>query len=372
LKRGGKGLAVGLAAALVGAALLVGQAGATGIASSNVEYITTVPFDAGLASSARLVGHHLFVGGSKTLSIYDVSEPEAPVRVSTTFTGVQFPNEDIDTNGRILVMMDQTVEKKLHVWDVEDKAAPVELASLEMPPPVDHTFTCVLDCRYAYGSRGHIVDLKNPAKPQLVGSWGAMAPNDGFDLTEVSPGRVLSASRQILYLDGRKDPLHPEPVARGYAGDERVIHSNRWPRRGKDRFFLVQGETPLSGVCDEDSGAFMTWDASKWRKTHTFTLIDEYRVANGTFVDGSPPAGALGCTNMWFDEHPDFRNGGLVASGFFEHGTRFLDVDKKGQISEVGYFLPAGGETIAAYWITDDIVYAIDQTRGIDILRFTP
>lgn len=367
--KGGVLLAVGL---LMGGAMSAGPADATGFASSNVEHIATVPYDAGLASSARLIGRHLYVGGAKTLSIYDVSDPEAPVRLSTTFSGIQFPNEDIDTNGRILLMMDQTVEGALHVWDVEDKNAPVELAKIELPGTVDHTFTCVLDCRYGYGSRGHIVDLKNPAKPALVGSWGAMARNDGFDLTEVAPGLVLSASRQILLIDARKDPLHPSVIARGSTLDNRLIHSNLWPRGGRDDFFLVQGETPLTGVCNESSGAFMTWDASKWRKTRSFTLIDEYRVSNCTFVDGNPPAGALGCTDMWFSEHPDFRNGGLVASGFFEHGTRFLSVDRQGKISEVGYFMPFGGETIATYWVTDEIVYAIDQTRGIDILRFKP
>lgn len=345
---------------------------ATGFASSNVEHLGTVPFDAGGASSAKLVGRYLYVGGAKTLSIYDVKDPADPVRLSTVFSGIQFPNEDIDTNGRILLMMDQSVEGTLHVWDVEDKAAPTELAKIKLPGVVDHTFTCVLDCGYGYGSRGHIVDLKDPSEPKLAGNWGAMAGNDGFDLTEVSPGMVLTASRQIMLIDGRKDPVNPKVIARGSTLDNRLIHSNRWPRRGRDDFFLVQGETPLTGVCNEDSGAFMTWDASRWKKTRSFTMIDEYRVANGNFADGSPPAGVLGCTNMWFSEHPDFRNGGLVASGFFEHGTRFLDVDRRGEITEVGYFMPFGGETIAAYWVTDNIVYAIDQTRGIDILRFTP
>lgn len=358
--------------ALLTQGTLPSGATATGFASPNVEHLGTVAFDAGGASGAKLVGRYLYVGGFKTLSIYDVRNPEAPARLSTVFSGIQFPNEDIDTNGRILLMMDQAVEGVLHVWDVEDKAAPFELAKIKLPGAVDHTFTCVLDCRYGYGSRGHIVDLKDPAQPKVVGSWGSLAGSDGFDLTEVSPGLVLSASRQIMLMDGRRDPVKPKVIARGSTLDNRLIHSNRWPRQGRDDFFLVQGETPLSRVCREDSGAFMTWDASRWKKTRSFTMIDEYRVTNGNFVDGSPPANVLGCTNMWFSEHPDFHNGGLVASAFFEHGTRFLEVDRRGKISEVGYFMPFGGETIATYWVSDDIAYAIDVTRGIDILRFHP
>jgi hypothetical protein len=32
--------------------------------------------------------------------------------------------------------------------------------------------------------------------------------------------------------------------------------------------------------------------------------------------------------------------------------------------------MPLGGSTIATYWITKRIVYAIDVNRGLDILRF--
>ena len=45
-------------------------------------------------------------------------------------------------------------------------------------------------------------------------------------------------------------------------------------------------------------------------------------------------------------------------------------VDSKGKIKEIGYFLPYAGSTSAVYWVTDDIAYAVDYNRGIDILRF--
>ena len=341
----------------------------TGFMSGNVTYVSTVPYEvAGTPSGARLVGKYLYIAGARNLSIYDVSDPLDPVLQSITAIGPVFPNEDVDTNGKVLLMSSETIGKKLLIYDVEDKAAPVKLD--EVTPVRDHTFTCVLKCRYAWGSRGTIVDLKDPADAEIVGYWDGVDPNDGFDVTEVAPGIVLTATRTIKLFDARKDPLHPKLLAMGGTADNRLIHSNRWPRKGRDRFFLVQGETPFSQTCKEDSGALMTWDASNWKETHSFRLIDEFRVKNGTYVDGNPPAGAFGCTDMWFQEHPRFRNGGLIASAFFEHGTRFLNVDAKGRIEEVGYFTPIGGATIATYWITPEIVYAIDETRGIDILRF--
>jgi len=345
----------------------LGAPSAGGLASNNVTYVTTVPFDAGSATGARIVGGYLYVGGAKGFSIYDVSHPEAPMLVSTTLTGVQFPNEDVDTNGRILLISNE-LRGIVQVWDVEDKAAPTKIA--ELTDIRDHTLTCVRDCRWAYGAGGTILDLRDPANPRVSGRWIGFTPGFGFDTTETSPGRVLTATRTIFYLDGRKDPNRPKTVATGGTPDNRLIHSVRWPRGGRDRFFLVQGETPTSRTCNESSGALMTWDASHWRRTHSFTMIDEFRPQNGTYVDGNPPANALGCTTMWFHEHPGFHNGGYVAAAFFEHGTRFLRVDRKGRIEEVGYFTPFGGETIATYWRNGEVVYAIDTVRGIDVLRF--
>ena len=333
------------------------------LTSPNVTYVASVPLDAGAATGARLIGKHLYVSGSKSFSIYDVSDPELPVPLSVTPVGLNFPSEDVDTNGKILLVNDeQLAAGTLQVYDVRDKTKPSLLATLQNMR--DHTFTCVLGCTWAYGSRGSIVDLRDPAKPAFAGRWGSLPTNDGFDVTEVSPGVILTSSRTVRLLDARRNPAKPKVLKKGTTRDNRLIHSNRWPRGGKDRFFLVQGETPFSGRCTANSGAIMTWDA------RSFRLVDEFRVVNGVGADGNPPAGAAGCTAMWFQPHPSFRDGGLVAAGFFEHGVRFLDVDKRGQISEVGYYAPAVGATIAAYWITPEIVYAVDLEKGIDILRY--
>jgi hypothetical protein len=96
-----------------------------------------------------------------------------------------------------------------------------------------------------------------------------------------------------------------------------------------------------------------------------------YQVRNGTFTDGNPPANAVGCSALWFQQHPDFRNGGMVAAGFAEHGMRLLDVGPTGTVEELGYYVPYGGSVSAAYWASDEILYSVDLTRGFDILRVT-
>lgn len=359
-------------AALAVAPATTASAGPTqgGFASENVEYAGFIPFEAGTAIGARVIGKHMFVTSWRSFSIYDVSDPLNPVRLSTTPFGFEFENEDVDTNGKIMLFSESTPQNRLHVWDVEDKTNPVEVAVI--PGAGNHTTSCILRCRYAYGSSGAVVDLRNPAKAKVIGDWAEGKIVSAHDVTEVAPGIVLTSSRPIQLLDARKDPAHPKLLALG--DDDAItggVHSNIWPRRGRDRFFLLSSESNFTGRCSGSNGAFMTWDATNYRKTHTFQMLDIYQLENGTWADGRPGATASGCSAHWFEAHPEFHNGGLVALGSYDHGTRFVDVSRSGKISEKDYFLPYGGQTSAAYWLTDRIVYAVDVTRGVDILRYT-
>ena len=334
-------------------------------ASDNVEYIGYVPLENDTAG-ARIVGKYMYITTSRGLTIYDLSDPLAPQKLGSVvvFQEPYFAEEDVDTNGEILLI---GALGTLNVIDVEDKSNPTLIGTLDGAD--NHTVSCVLDCKWAYGSEGVIVDLRDPTKPKLAGNWaqGSPASGGGHDVTEVAPGMVLTSTQPLLLLDARKNPTKPKVVASGFNDDGRFMHSNLWPHRMKDKFLLVGGES--SGPsCDDTDAAFMTWDATKWRSGR-FTMIDEYRVKNGVPTDGDAPAN-LYCMH-WFDDHPDYKNGGLVAVAWYEHGVRLMDVSSTGKISEAGYFVPAGGSTSAAYWVTDEILYTADYNRGIDIIKVT-
>jgi len=344
-----------------------------GISSDNVEWVKHIPFSGPSGAGGRLVGRWFYAIDSTKLTIYDTKDPLNPELVGVLENPHEpiFTREDVDTNGKILLMPNMAFAPgPLHIVDVEDKTNPKIIASV--PNSSEHTFSCVLDCKWAYGSDGKIVDLRNPQDPKIAGNWaeGTAAKGGGHDVTEVAPGLVLAATNPITYLDARKDPVHPKVLAQS-ALAEGYIHTAVWPQRGKDDFLLMGTETNFKPRCSAAGGAFSTWDATKWKTTHTFSVIDQYRVENGTYVDGRPAVNAVGCSSHWHEEHPSFKDGGLVATAFFEHGTRFLDVSSDGKIKEVGYFLPHAGSTGAVYWRTPEIVYSTDYTRGIDILRFT-
>jgi hypothetical protein len=342
-----------------------------GFATDNVEHVRHIPLSTN-GVGGRLIGDYFYTNDQNKVMIFDISVPEDPTLVG--FVPMpqefQFSREDIDGNGKILVVPN-TVARLIYIIDVEDKTDPRIISEV---PGAQHTISCILDCKYAYGSDGNIIDIRDPLEPKLLEEkWGdgpRVVTDSGHDVEEIAPGIVLTATQPIQLLDARKDPVSPRLIASGANTDGRFIHTPRWPNKGKDDFLLMAGETTNNLRCNDNAAAFMTWDASKWKRTKTFSMIDEYRMRNGMYADGSPAAGRT-CSSHWHEAHPRFKNGGLVAAAFFEHGTRFIDVSPKGKIKEIGFFLPYAGSTSAVYWITDRIAYAVDYNRGIDILRFT-
>lgn len=334
-------IAVGLLSlgSLSGAELGIAQIGPGYFASDNVEHVAHIPLNND-SPGARVVNDYLYLTTSRDLRIYDVSDAEAP-RLAGELLLPQMPyfaEEDVDTNGKILLIDGPNGPlSRLYIIDVEDKSDPTIIGELRGEGADQHTFTCVLDCKWAYGSRGAVIDLRDPTRPRYEGDWRAGTPLSGrsaHDVTEVAPGRILTSSEPMLLLNARKDPRRPRVTAVGERpeGADALgyfwhVHGSAWPRGGRDSFVLTSGES-LGPRCEDSGAAFITWDARRWHRTRTFRVIDEYRVANGSHTDGNSPINHL-CSH-WFDAHPRFKDGGLVAMGWYDHGVRFLDVSAWG------------------------------------------
>jgi hypothetical protein len=280
----------------------------------------------------------------------------------------------------------------LALYDVRDPTAPKELTTI--PEAGDHTSTCVLDCSYFYGSAGSITDAQGAlegVQAKKIGNWedSPTIPdfnvpdtttkfmNDCHNLTEIRPGVLMAACQPFLILSVRPEDggtiLQPKVLASGKNADARFIHGNHWPRAGADKVALVGGETNFKPQCGPNNGAFMTFDASHANLDGSFSgPLDEYRAQNGSYLDSNPPTQILGCSVHWFDEHPTFHDGGLVALAAYENGTRFLQIGSDGKITEQGYFVPLGGSTSAPHWAPggSDVVYAVDYERGLDVLKY--
>lgn len=354
-----------------------------GWVSGPIDYVTTVPFDAGGGVGATPYDGKLYVTTFRSFSIYDITDPLAPALLSTTPLPGQLYNEQPDTNGKIAILTTDMPRPALQVWDVTDATAPEQLASLALPKP-DHMWTCILECAYAYGGRGTIVDLADPASPQIVGDWTAgLVIHTYHSIEEVAPGRVITGTVPAFLLDARKQPRSPrvQAAVEINTGPRRLLGVTEspnappafvdWPENATERYALVSIETPFSGPCNEVSGGFATYDTARWKKTKTFRFVDEYRIVtnDGTYTNGRAPHKAFGCSAYAFDAAPSYEVSKRVAVAWFDDGMRLFEIGRDGKIAEVGGFIAHGGSASSPVWLSDEVLYVVDINRGIDILK---
>ena len=353
--------------------------------SPNVEHLGWVAGEAyDMTAGGRRIGDYFYMSGVSHFSIYDVREPERPKLVSRVNFECRFENEDIAVDGRSLIYSDFATSQSLFVYDVRDKANPKVAA--ELPTSGTHTSTCVLACRYLFGSyrvasdagpnsTGQVVDLANPAQPKVLGDWtdnGVLPSRKVHDVTEIAPGLVLSGSAPIQLMDVRSDPVKPKVLAKS-PDEAKRYHSVEWPRQGLDRWVLASFETNATPRCEAGVGDFTLFDAGRAAQTGKLEPKTSYFLqnANDEKSSGNPAVNAgLGCSPHWFSARPSWHDGGIVALASYDHGAKFLRVDPMGNIAETGHFRAPGTNASGAYWITCDIVYVVDYTRGLDVLRF--
>ena len=382
-------LAIAALLALPGAALAQSGMSEGGFSSENVEWLSHHEDTVGVAEGGRLVGKTFFLtNNNQGLFAFDVSTPEAPQQVGHLPLVHAAENEDVATNGRILLLSQlgdvyhltdgvATQGHWLNVVDVRDPSNMQVIAQVQGAG--DHTWDCLYDCTWAYSSSGHVLDLRDPAEPILhQGHWRKaleateLSPGFAHDVTEVAPGRVMIATTPMLLLDVT-DPLSPKIIASAPEDSENSHHNIVWPRQMQDRYIVTASESTQPGRCEPyENARLQVWETDDWERTRTFTPAGSYKPVSGTQTDGNPPVSATwyGCSAHWAETHPYFNDGGLVAGAFYSHGAKLLQV-ADGELKEVGWFLAHGAGASAVYWITDRVLYVADDTRGLDVIRYT-
>jgi hypothetical protein len=366
------------------------------VMSPNVEYLGSLKQDVGLTTGAKIVGTRMFVTSGKNISIYDISDPVHPKSLGGMKANIAWENEEVPTNGKVLAVASDfysvgvpecvaamAATGCVQFFDVRD---PSNIKQVGTIPIANHTAECVLDCRYFYGRAGTIIDARgilDGTPPKVIGNWIDELKAQGVDekschhVREIRPGVLLTACQPFAAISvNRADggsPAHPKVLYTGAAA--KFVHSARWPRRGADRFVLTGGEQNFTGRCERNNSEFSVYSADKvlagQSKTFEGPLSQVPPAGNGVYADGKPVAGALGCSVHWFQEHPSFHDGGLVAISEYEDGVRFLQITPDGKIKEQGYFLSLGSSSSSPKWAgRGDVLYSIDYQRGIDILRW--
>lgn len=400
------------------AASLAVAAGPTGggFVSDDVRWLEYLPFDVGSATGMTIKGDLMFVTSWRSVTTYDITDRRSPKLLNTTPFGFRFENEDVAGNDEILIFSETLPQSNLHIYDIRNPQLGVPLEQIAtIAGAGDHTSECLLNCEYLFGSEGTITWLGQTVEnarnaKKLPENWmdlmGGQFSNHDVEVFNDNGYFLTTPIGQDFHVVDATDPLKPVVLGRGQHPDPNnwLYHSGRWFRGGQDKFVMMQGEQNFQPQCGEGNGPVVLHETESRlfdQKTGLLldgvretaekvgkrvesgsedahldypfqsTIKDLYAVANGTMQDGSPAVNALGCSAHWFQEQPDFKDGGMVAVGYYEHGTRFLEVTTDARLIEAGWFLPYAGSTSAAYWVDERTVYAVDYTRGIDILQWT-
>jgi hypothetical protein len=396
-----------LTAAKLGTSLALGPEPLT---SANVELVATIP---GTYIGMRQVGkNHLVATGTDGFTTFDISDPALP-KPMATLPIAHFENEDVAADNNVAIVGNDREKGSnggvLYIVDIRDMQVP-KLASvlplnIQGPDGTErgpgHITNCVAaganPCSQLWLTGGHriwVVDLKDMANPKLVGAFDTPASmgSTGFG----TPGKIRTGathdverdSAGTLWITGSggafgyrltNNPLKPKLLTgTGKEGtkpdvNDFILHNSKKSSVGTNTLLVTeedyvddrhQDKYP-PGSCN-GQGKFQTWDVTGYESGRTMKLQNQWKteVTGAPFVSGNKAPVTANCSSHWFQESK-----GIAAVGWYEQGTRLLDVRNPKKIKQVGYWLPPNAVTWGAYWITDDLVYTADVGRGIDVLR---
>jgi LVIVD repeat len=324
--------------------------------------------------SAKAVDRYLYVSALTGVSIYDIGDPRAPVRVGR----LELPNaqnEDVDVGSGIMLVSDDPFGGRgvLHVIDVRDPANPTLLSTFRTWTPglfnfarpprrrgIGHTASCIQDCRYAWlagSSEGiDVIDLRDPAHPRLAGRFPAReaaGPVGTHDVQVDASGLAWVAGGNGTAAYDVSNPVRPRLVKRTGRRRGGGLHHNSL-RLGHG--VLAVTEEDFGPGC-RGAGRLETWRITARRR---MTRLDSFGVERDR-------SSSLLCSAHYFDARD-----GLIAQGFYEQGVRLIDARRPGRLRQVGYFVSRPGLYWGALFAPTDptgsTVYALDHSRGIDVL----
>lgn len=365
-------------------------------ASENVSPVAHVP-DPG-AVAGRIRGDVMYVTTVLGVRTYDVSDPADPVPLGS-LTLPHCCNEDVDTNGTILlVAADHVVgfPNILYVVDVRDPRSPALLASLPFDETRSHTSTCIKRCSFAWVAGSDwisVVDLRKPSQPEEVARFyqdgtdretedGGFGTSHDVDVDANGYAWVSSVAGFFGYRtdDPRKPKLVmslPNEAKRSFENDY-IVHNSlrvgatRATQRNLANGRIDPGELLLvteenwlgtdNGLCSND-GRFQTGWMHRVRGKLVVERLDSLHLGIGGDPASQRPFAAT-CSAHYFSYR-----GAVAAVGWYEQGVRFYDLSDPRRMRQIGYYAPVG-DVWSTLWHRG-YVYAFDNTRGIDVLRFT-
>ena len=363
------------------------------------------PPQVGDGVGATIVGDNMYVTSTHALTIFDIkTNPAEPKMLGVVHARRRVrerggPDQREDPRHLVRHLLRRRrpgrprrtpAARCLTLYDVTDPENVKLLTSI--PDAGDHTSACLLDCTWILGLRGlghRRCATRRTARSSAATGWTSIA-EQGWEQTkschhvrEIQPGILLGSCQPLILMSvrarGRRlaeqagrarhrhqrgPPLHPlQPLAARTARTSSCSSAAR--------------PTPQPQCADTVVGLHDLGRHEGHQRLGGFLKgVDVLAARRGAagqrhIPDGHSAYNVLGCSVHWFEEHPTFNNGGLVALAEYENGTRFLQISR-GQDRRAG-LLPAPRRLdlgAALEPVRPEDRLRVDYTRGVDVLRW--
>jgi hypothetical protein len=161
-------------------------------------------------------GNYAYLGTDVNISVFDISNLNAPVQVSTTTLNRLVRGLEISGNYAYVAVQDtlptQSSLPNLYVYDISNPSSLVQVASLKLAPNTSYSYAMTILGKYLYvatDSNLFVVDISNPALPSQVFA-GAIAAR-GYSVT-VKGMRLFIATEfsgvQIYDIGNQANPVY--------------------------------------------------------------------------------------------------------------------------------------------------------------------
>ncbi len=399
--------------------------------SDRMTSTASLPGQTGISGCFMQTAPLFVTSGVNSVQVWNVAKPATP-RLLGTLHNALFENEAMNCGERrtkdgvkrfALIGVDLVQASpddpdhynaggnELIVVDVTRPSAPT-IQSRTPGTTSTHTVACATprDCTYAYsagdsGSQSYsIFDLRKLNRPRELdraprkaGLQNFPSPTAGHKWNFDNAGYGTHTGWDGSAVFNVRKPAHPRLVTttgaagRGedprYPGWNDFIHHNsfrpnakafrpgRKPAFRNGNVLLVTEEDYEQTDCSK-AGSFQTWWVKRLDGTKgAIVPLDKVELSDlGNFPS---PQGAF-CSSHWFD----FRQGGLVAAGFYGGGTQILDVRNPRDIKSYAHSIWGASEVWDSMWVPvykhgrmtarkTRFVYSIDLVRGLDVYRVT-
>lgn len=389
--------------------------------ADNPQLVTHLPVPHYENEDVSIGGNRLLISGDGTLGgsnlvVVDISDPEAPIIEQVinmqlldeghTATCIQECKYAWVAGGGTIAVLDLDQNAQFETPegapDVQVQGASSKVEAGDLFDPAISTPESKKPFK-EFGWSTHDVQVDAAGYAWVVGGDGTI----GFDTRPGHYGADNLLTPTVVARTGPDALNDDELLCRTDCTDNGdtvndFIHHNSWRpdatkfKSRKDKDLKKKGVRPgeavliteediwsratqatTKGGC-ETQGSFQTWQVKQLKSTgqdeSTVKHLDSFTTEFNELIAGDDVEGMdLIPTNGFCSSHYFDESDGLVATAWYEQGTRLLDVRDPNNIKQVGYYMAPDSVVWASYFsrIDPSIIYVMDHQRGIDVLRVT-